>query len=167
MEQLIISILSRLSFTGIIGVAIYYIVGFVVPESIFERINRAGHDAEEVNRRGRRLTLVLSLLIGMLMVELYHSGLKPFHENYAMKRKIEKRVEKLTTGEADVLRPFIEEKTLSQIIQNRNRTGAVDALERDGVLYLIREDKIIHVWYYNIERVAYFYLLKHPEMLSP
>ena len=165
MEKVIFEFLGGLSASTLIGVFLFAILNRFVPEKFIEKTNILKMDKKASRRSWLLIMGSGSLLFGMLVVDLYSTGLKPFYNDYALKYKLENRVEKLTADESNVLRPFIEEKTLSQWIHIRNKTGAVDTLVRDGVIWLVQEKKETGYWHYNIERWAYFYLLDHPEAL--
>ena len=167
MAKFIIDLLAGLSPPALIGILLFTMLNFLVPDRFIDKINIAKLDKKTARKLWFLMIGSFSLLVGILAVDVYSTALKPFYDDYSQKSNLEKRVEKLTIDEANVLKPFIEGKTLTRSIHIRDKIGAIDTLERDKVIFLINENKEIHYWTYNIERWAYFYLLEHPELLKP
>ena len=149
----------------LIGVFAFTMLKFIIPDKFIDKINIAHLD----HKTSRLIWVVMlasaSLLLGILLVELYNAGLKPFYNDYMKNQKLKSRLEFLTDAEIVFLKKFIEKKTLSQWIHSRHKIGAIAALERDDVIYLVQEGQAYN-WIYNIERWAYCHLLKHPELLT-
>ena len=103
-----------------------------------------------------------SLLVGIGMVKGYEYVLEKEHKKaqYA-------GLEFLTPEEKKVLKSFISKKKINGCWNQYRFDGALKALERDGVIYLIYKDtKWPWTNCYNIERWAYFYLQEHPNLLN-
>ena len=100
-----------------------------------------------------------SLLVGIGIVKGYERILIKIQKNdqYAI-------LDSLTIDEKKTLQSFIEKETLRRCFNIRKR-GPLKALERDGVVYNTSEDQS-RSYCYNIERWAYYHLLKHPELLT-
>lgn len=150
----------------LIGVFVFTMLNFIIPDRFIDKINFAQLDHKTAKRMWLAMIASVSLLFGMLVVDIYNTGLKPFYNDYMKNLKLESRLKLLTDDEIVFLKRFIEKKTLSQFVNIRDKTGAVDALERDDVIYLIKENKEARFWHYNIERWAYYHLLEHSELLT-
>ena len=150
----------------LIGVFVFTMLNFIIPDRFIDKINFAQLDHKTAKRICLAMIASVSLLFGMLVVDIYNTGLKPFYNDYMKNLQLESRLKLLTDDEIVFLKRFIEKKTLSQFVFIRDKTGAVDALERDDVIYLIKENKEARFWHYNIERWAYYHLLEHSELLT-
>ena len=165
MTDFILKILGSISPPTLIGILAFAMINFFVPKRIIDKINIAKLDEKATKRMWLLMIGSASLLFGILLVDLYDSGIKPIYSDYSNRVKLQKRVRNLTSAEIDVLKTFVDRKHLTNC-WHRRLSGTLKALERDKVIYLISKDKI-GVECYNIERWAYFYLLENPELLKP
>lgn len=105
----------------------------------------------------------LSLLLGWLACW----GIESWYQDYRVKHDRIERIETVTKVEADFLRRFAQKNKLKQCVFVPRTKGEIEALERDGIIFLISEDKRVNVRCYGIKRWAYLYLKKHPELIKP
>jgi hypothetical protein len=164
-----LDLLAGLTPSVLLGVLVFTMISFFIPKRILTKINIAKLDNKTANRMGFLLISSFSLLIGILMVDLYNSGLKPFYNDYMLKLNQENRLDDLTNDEMIILKYYVERNTISRWFCQRELDGVVITLERDGLLFLAHKREIMgEDWYcYNIERWAFFYLKRHPELLKP
>ncbi len=104
--------------------------------------------------------IVIFLISGTVQLTYYLA----VHFEY--EKKIE-RLEQLTPEEKKVLKSFISKKKINGCWDQYRFDGALKALERDNVIYLIYEEpKWPWTRCYNIERWAYSYLQENPRLLD-
>ena len=107
------------------------------------------------------LILSLSLLIGLGIYEILKLIMRKLHDRFKFKKHT-KYINNLTSKEKDILRYYIENNSLEQILFP---SGEITSLIRNNILYYNRNE-IGNKKYYNIEKWAYDYLKKHQDLIN-
>ena len=105
--------------------------------------------------------LSISLLTGLGVNEILKLIKKKLHDHFEFKKRT-KYFKNLTLKEKDILRYYIENNTLEQILFP---SGEITSLISNNILNYDR-DEIGNKKYYNIEKWAYNYLKKHPDLIK-
>lgn len=154
----------------LIGVVMFAMLNFIVPEKFIAKLNIAKLEQQTAKRMWLVMIAAISLLAAILIVDLYNSGLKRFYDDYMRKKHFEELIaEKITKDEVVILKHFLDKQGLTLCTYGHNRKykrSALKTLERDGIIYLMDTNKKEGFPCYSIERWAYFHLRKHPELLN-
>ena len=91
-------------------------------------------------------------------------GLVKSYECVVNKIQEKEKMESLTQNEIKVLSTFINKKTRTWCFRN-SVLSTLSVLEKDKIIYKLRSDSRFICC--SLEKWAYIYLLKHPELLKP